>query len=154
MGTRVCALALRAGWSVVSVARRGPPPLREAWMSQIFWHTADALEPQSWAHHLTLSTAVVCCVGTTRERPNRGSSFVRINGDAPILAANCAARAGVGTFVFLSAAEKPLLAREEFLSSKRRAELAMGKLPLKTCGCAGTETGVAAQLFQPVAVTR
>lgn len=131
IGARVCRAARAGGYDVVSVARRGPPAHHEPWMSEVVWHGADVMQRESWVQHLADCTAVVHCIGIARERPERGETFKRINGDSAILAGEEAARAGVRTFVFLSAAEKPAFVHEEYLSSKRRAELALQKLPLR-----------------------
>jgi len=49
---------------------------------------------------------VIHCVGIIRERAAQGVTFERFNGEAAINVAREAQAAGVGRFVFLSAAQR------------------------------------------------
>jgi NADH dehydrogenase len=71
----------------------------------------------------------VHCIGISREHGE--DTFKRTNGDAAIVVGEAARAAGVVTFVFLSAAEKPPWAHEEYLSSKRRAEVVLAKTGMR-----------------------
>ncbi len=125
IGTEVCQVATAAGHEVVGVGRRGRPEVREAWADRVRWVAADVFRPAAWMRHLRGCDAVVHCIGIVRERPERGVTFERVNGDAAVLAAEAAERTGVGAFVFLSAVEKPPLLDPAYLAAKRRAERAV-----------------------------
>ncbi len=128
IGRAVCALAVERGMTVVSLSRHGAPLLT---------HT-QALEKVSWLKGSVFDAAlvtaldgveaVVHCVGISKERSGKDESFKRANGDSAIVVAEAAKARSVPTFVFLSAGEKPPWAHEEYLSSKRRAELALAKI--------------------------
>jgi len=125
IGTEVCRVAAMEGHEVVGVGRRGRPGVREAWADRVHWVAADVFRPAAWMRHLRGCDAVVHCIGVVRERPERGVTFERVNGNAAVLAADAAERTGVGTFVFLSAVEKPPLLDPAYLAAKRRAERAV-----------------------------
>lgn len=125
IGREVCRLAVEAGHEVVGLGRRGRPAGSAAWMSRVTWAAADVLEPAAWRAHLAGCGAVVHCVGIVFERPERGVTFERMNGDAAVVAAREAEAAGVDAFVFLSASEKPPFLRDAYITAKRRAEEAV-----------------------------
>lgn len=131
IGSQVCRAAVEAGHDVVGLGRSGRPKGAAAWMDRVTWAAADVLEPDAWRHHLVGCDAVVHCVGIVVERPERGVTFARINGDAAIVAVDEAAAAGVGAFVYLSAPAKPPLVGEGYIVHKRRAEEAVLAAPLR-----------------------
>lgn len=122
IGAEVCRVAVAEGHEVVGMGRSGRPAIAEPWADRVHWLAADVFRPDDWAGHLAGCDAVVHCVGIARERPERGVTFERFNGDAAVLAADAAERAGVEAFVYLSAAAKPPLLREAYIAAKRRAE--------------------------------
>ena len=128
IGRRVCRIAVRDGHEVRSVSRRGRPAVDAGWADRVSWTTADVFRPDAWRNRLDGVDAVVHSVGTISEAPDDGVTFERVNGDAAILTALEAERAGVGTYVFLSSAVKPPGVRNAYLSAKRRAEAAIADL--------------------------
>lgn len=122
IGAEVCRAAVAEGHEVIAVGRSGRPDVREPWADRVLWLAADVFRPDSWAGHLAGCDAVVHCIGIVRERPERGVTFDRLNGDSAVLAADVAERAGVEGFVYLSASAKPPLLRETYITAKRRAE--------------------------------
>jgi NADH dehydrogenase len=122
IGRQVCRLAVEAGHQVVSLARGGRPRGAEPWMEGVQWLMTDVFYPHSWNRHLADTDAVVHCIGIIRQRPSRGVTFERLNGDSAILVAREAEQAGVGSFVMLSASAKPLLISLDYIDAKRRAE--------------------------------
>ncbi|HYJ80130.1 MAG TPA: NAD(P)H-binding protein [Longimicrobiaceae bacterium] len=125
IGREVCRQAVAAGHQVAALARSGAPRGDAPWLEAVRWVVADALDPGAWAGHLEGCAAVVHCVGIIAERPDHDETFARINGDAAVVAAGAAARAGVGAFVFFSAAGRPPLVPRAYLEAKRRAEAAI-----------------------------
>lgn len=122
IGAEVCRAAAAEGHEVVGVGRSGRPRTREPWADGVRWVAADVFRPAAWTGHLRGCDAVVHCVGVVRERPEHGVTFERVNGDAAVLVAGAAERAGVGAMVYLSAGAKPPLVRDAYLAAKRRAE--------------------------------
>ncbi|EMA63922.1 NAD-dependent epimerase/dehydratase family protein [Halorubrum lipolyticum] len=130
IGREVCRIAVRDGHEVRSVSRGGRPPTDAPWTDAVSWTSADLFRPDAWRSRLDGVDAVVHAVGTLTESPAEGATFERVNGDAAIIAALEAERAGVETFVFLSASVKPPGVRNAYLTAKRRAEAAIADLAL------------------------
>lgn len=130
IGREVCRLAVRNGHEVRSVSRSGRPAIDAAWTDDVSWTSADLFRPNAWRDRLDGVDAVVHAVGTLSESPTDGTTFERVNGDAAILTALEAERAGVDAYVFLSAAVKPPGVRNAYLTAKRRAEAAIADLDL------------------------
>lgn len=128
IGRAVCRLAVRDGHEVRSVSRSGRPASDAPWTDDVSWTSADLFRPDAWRDRLAGVDAVVHSVGTLSEAPNAGTTFERVNGDAAIITALEAERAGVETFVFLSSAVTPPGVRPAYLSAKRRAESAIAGL--------------------------
>lgn len=122
IGAEVCRVAVAEGHEVVGMGRSGRPAIDGPWTEQVRWLAADVFRPDAWVGHLAGCDAVVHCVGIAWERPERGVTFERFNGNAAVLAADAAERAGVEAFVYLSAAAKPPLLPEAYINAKRRAE--------------------------------
>ncbi len=40
-----------------------PPPIKDNWVDQVEWARGNALEPQSYQHHLKGAIAVISCIG-------------------------------------------------------------------------------------------
>jgi uncharacterized protein YbjT (DUF2867 family) len=131
IGSAVCAQAVRQGLDVLGLSRTGEPTTLTDELRRVRWHKLDVFDRKALEALLRGVTAIAHCVGIARERPNRKETWKRINGDAAIAVAEAGVAAGVPSFVFVSAAEKPPWAHEEYLSSKRRAELALGKLAMR-----------------------
>ena len=135
IGREVCCVAAEAGHDVTGVARSGQPAGsdgRDGWMERVRWVAADVLRPETWRGELAGCEALVHCVGIIRERPARGVTFQRVNGDAAVVASTEAERAGVPAFVFLSASRRPPLISRDYIDAKRRAEEAAAKLRLRS----------------------
>lgn len=128
VGRAVCRLAVREGHEVRSVSRSGHPPVDGQWTDEVSWTSADLFRPNTWRDRLDGVDAVVHSVGVISEAATSGVTFERVNGDAAILTALEAERAGVDTFVFLSSATKPPGVRNAYLTAKRRAETAIADL--------------------------
>lgn len=131
IGREVCRLAVRDGHDVRSVSRGGRPAIDAPWADAVSWTSADLFRPDAWRSRLDGADAVVHAVGAITESPTEGKTFERVNGDAAILAALEAERAGAEAFVFLSASVKPPGVRNAYLTAKRRAETAIAGLDLK-----------------------
>lgn len=134
LGRRVCRHAVRDGHDVTSVARSGTPPADHLapWTNRVEWVGADVFAPHEWRDSLEGVDAVVHSIGTISESPTDGVTFERINGDAGIVAALEADRAGVDRFVYLSSSTTPPFVRAAYLEAKRRAEAAIADLDLET----------------------
>jgi uncharacterized protein YbjT (DUF2867 family) len=131
IGREVCRLAVRDEHDVRSVSRSGRPSVDAPWANAVSWTSADLFRPDAYRSRLEGVDAVVHAVGAITESPSGGKTFERVNGDAAILTALEAERAGVGAFVFLSASVKPPGVRDAYLTAKRRAETAIAGLDLK-----------------------
>ncbi|OBZ75999.1 GTP:AMP phosphotransferase AK3, mitochondrial [Grifola frondosa] len=73
LGSAVCRTALARGMQVTSISSSGrpyktPKGHSPAWTSKVEWHTANALEPESYAHLLPGMSAVVHTIGTLFEK--------------------------------------------------------------------------------------
>mgnify|MGYP006293394353 FL=1 len=130
IGRDVCRFAVRDGHEVRSVSRSGRPDVDEDWAGAVSWTSADLFRPNAWRDRLDGVDAVVHSVGTLTEAPTEGVTFERVNGDAALLTALEAERAGVDVFVFLSASAKPPGVRNAYLTAKRRAEASIADLGL------------------------
>ena len=130
IGRDVCRFAVRDGHEVRSVSRGGRPDVDAEWTESVSWTSADLFRPNAWRDRLDGVDAVVHSVGTLSESPSDGVTFERVNGDAAVLAALEAERAGADAFVFLSAAAKPPGVRSAYLTAKRRAETGIADLDL------------------------
>jgi uncharacterized protein YbjT (DUF2867 family) len=131
IGRNVCRFAVRDGHEVRSVSRGGRPDAA-GWADEVSWTSADLFRPNAWRDRLNGVDIVVHAVGTLTEAPTEGVTFERVNGDAAVLTALEAERAGVGAFALLSAAAKPPGVRAAYLTAKRRAETAIADLDLDT----------------------
>lgn len=127
IGGEVCKVAVGRGYEVVGVARSGAPKLDEPWVQEVTWVSANILEPNLWRAHLAGCDAVVHSIGILKEKPDKGVTFERINGDTAIVAAQETANAGVGAFVFVSASTTPPTVDNAYLEHKRRAETEIAK---------------------------
>ena len=125
IGTEICRIAVQNDHEVAALGRTGRPaltPARHPWTQEVEWRAADVFEPDTWRDLLENADAVVHCIGTIREAPDRNVTFDRVNADSALLAADEAVEAGADAFVFLSVRDKPPLVPHTFLSAKRRAE--------------------------------
>lgn len=128
IGRAVCALAVDRGMQVVSLSRHGASlPTQTQALQKVTWVKGSVFD-SALTTAMEGVNAVVHCVGTSRERSGKDETFKRANGDSAIVVAEAAKAQNVPTFVFLSAGEKPPWAHEEYLSSKRRAEMALAKI--------------------------
>jgi len=128
IGREICRLAVRDGHDVRSVSRGGRPATDAPWVDSVSWTSADLFRPNAWRDRLVDVDAVIHAVGTMDETPASGVTFERLNGDSAIITALEAERAGVETYVFLSAAVAPPRTRHAYLTAKRRAEAAIADL--------------------------
>jgi uncharacterized protein YbjT (DUF2867 family) len=134
IGRQVCRRAAEAGHEVTGVARSGPPDPehRGEWAEDVAWVAADVFAPQTYREHLRGVDTVVHSIGIIEEYPERGVTFERVNGDAGILVALEAERAGVDRFVYVSSSTTPPTVREAYIEAKRRAEAAIADLGMET----------------------
>ncbi len=131
IGRSICRIAVREGHDVRSVSRSGRPELDAPWVDGVSWTSANLFRPNAWRDRLDGVDAVVHAVGIISESATAGVTFERVNGDAAILTALEAERAGVDTFVFLSSAVKPPGVRNAYITAKRRAETAIADLDVE-----------------------
>lgn len=125
IGSEICRIATEAGHHVVSVSNKPAPRNGGDWVDRITWIEADILDALSWRHHLEDCNAVIHCVDLTREHPQDGHTFERVNDDAAEIVAWEAEHAGVEHFVLVSSETKPLFVSDRYLEAKRRAESAI-----------------------------
>ena len=134
IGRQVCRLAVEAGHEVTSVARSGPPgpEYHGDWAAEVSWVGADVFAPHTYREHLGGVDSVVHSIGVIAEEPDAGVTFERVNGDAGILVALEAERAGVDRFVYVSSSTTPPTVRRAYIEAKRRAEAAIEDLDMET----------------------
>ena len=134
IGRQACRSAVQAGHGVTSVARSGPPDPehRGDWADDVRWVAADVFAPHEYREHLADIDSVVHSIGVIEESPEQGVTFERVNGDAGILVALEAERAGVDRFVYVSSSTTPPTVREAYIEAKRRAEAAIADLEMET----------------------
>ncbi|MEF8886578.1 MAG: NAD(P)H-binding protein [Haloarculaceae archaeon] len=134
IGRQVCRRAVEAGHEVTSVARSGPPgpEHRGDWAGEVSWVAADVFAPHEYREHLAGVDTAVHSIGIIEEYPEQGVTFERVNGDAGILVALEAERAGVDRFVYVSSSTTPPTVRDAYIEAKRRAEAALADLELET----------------------
>lgn len=126
IGREVCRLAIERGSRVISVSRSGRPAVfLPAWADQVTWVAADVFEPARWRKHLAGCTAVVHCIGVERARAGSSATYERLHHESAAVAAAEAERAGVLSFVYLSAGGDVPGAGEDYVLSKRRGEAAL-----------------------------
>lgn len=125
IGTEICRIAVKNDHEVAAFGRRGRPalsPARHPWVQDVEWRAADVFEPATWRDLLDGADAVIHCIATIRERPEKNITYERVNADAALLVAEEAEEAGAESFVYLSVRDKPPLVPNAFLAAKRRAE--------------------------------
>ncbi len=132
IGRRVCERAVKAGHTVTSVARSGPPDAAGPWATDVTWISADVFAPHEWRSHLADADCLVHSIGTLSEAPDAGVTLERLNGDSAIVAALEADRAGLDRVVYVSSSNKPPLVREAYITARRRAEAAIADLATET----------------------
>jgi uncharacterized protein YbjT (DUF2867 family) len=132
IGAEVCRRGVEAGASVVGVSRSARPPgLGDEWADRVRWIAANVFETAAWNRHLPGCAGVVHAIGIIRERRREGVTFERMNGDSAIVAGREAEAAGVPRFVFISAAAKPPLVADSYITAKARAEAALSRMELE-----------------------
>lgn len=102
VGSRVCEILVEAGAKVSSVSKTGSKPTKwadgESWVEKVAWNkgdpTADDLSPL-----FSGASAVISCVGVIG---GSDAELERGNGDVNVAAAEQAAKAKVGRFVYVS----------------------------------------------------
>ncbi|KAI0798011.1 NAD-P-binding protein [Abortiporus biennis] len=88
VGSAVCKAALARGMQVTSISSSGKPYTTPkghspAWTSKVDWKAGDALRPETYAHLLPGTTAVVHTLGTLLEDPKYKAALK--NGDISAL---------------------------------------------------------------------
>ncbi|KAI0831337.1 NAD-P-binding protein [Trametes gibbosa] len=99
VGSAVCRTALARGMQVASVSSSGrawktPKGHTPAWVDKVEWHKGDALKPETYAHLLPGTTAVVHTIGTLFEKSGYKSALK--DGSVPRLASALAGRMAGG----------------------------------------------------------
>ncbi|KAL1944466.1 hypothetical protein VTO73DRAFT_2896 [Trametes versicolor] len=100
VGSAVCRTALARGMQVASVSGSGrpwqtPKGHTPGWVHKVEWHQGDALKPETYAHLLPGTTAVVHTIGTLFEKSGYKSALK--DGSVPHFASSVAAGvAGAG----------------------------------------------------------
>lgn len=125
IGTEICRIAVQHGHDVAAFGRTGRPaltPARHPWIEEVDWRAANVIAPDTWRDLLPDADAVIYLIGTLQERPAQGVTFKRLLTEAALRVAAEADRAGVGSYVYLSAQDKPPLIDDDFLTAKREAE--------------------------------
>jgi len=122
IGSEICRLAAETRYDVVSISRSGKPRKTFSWHNAVQWVAADVFEPETWKHHLKGAEAVIHTIGILWEKPNRGITYDRVNGESAVVASRTAAEAQVRAFVFISAAQTLRLLPNAYFDAKKRAE--------------------------------
>jgi nucleoside-diphosphate-sugar epimerase len=125
IGSEICRIAVQNGHDVAAFGRTGRPaltPARHPWVQEVEWRAASVFAPDTWRDLLDDADAVVHCIATIREAPDRNVTYERVNGESPLQVAQEAVEAGVDSFVFLSVRDKPPFVSNRFLKAKRHAE--------------------------------
>lgn len=137
VGKAICRAAVQNGMEVVSVTRSGVPGSDRPWAAKVTWVAGDALDPSSYDEHLVGSTSVVHSVGILLEKSgykkallgnspstqdNSQVTYESANRDTAVTAASAAARKGVSSFIYISAAGAPPGIDKRYITTKREAE--------------------------------
>lgn len=125
IGREICRIAVQNGHEVAAFGRSGRPDLSPSpspWMSEVEWRAADVFVPEAWRDLLEDADAVIHCIATIRQDPERDVTFERVNAESALQAADDAAKADVHSFVFLSVRDKPPFVSGRFIAAKRRVE--------------------------------
>ncbi|MHC5269603.1 NAD(P)H-binding protein [Enterococcus sp. LJL98] len=114
--------ALKAGFQVTSVSRKGKPTHQASWQKEVRWLAADVFQPEEWLGELEQMTVLVDAIGIIQEQPEKGVTYQRFNEDAARLLAENGKKAKVPLFVYLSA--EPFTKRflQGYFASKQKAE--------------------------------
>lgn len=125
IGRNICRIAVASDHDVAAFGRSGRPdlsPAQHPWVSQVEWRAADVFAPEAWRNLLEGADAVVHCIATLQQDPERDVTFERVNAESALLAAEEAEAADADAFVFLSAHDKPPFVSGRFIAAKRRVE--------------------------------
>ncbi len=125
IGSDICRIAVQNGHDVAAFGRTGRPaltPARHPWVQEVEWRAASVFAPDTWRDLLDDADAVVHCIATICEAPDRNVTYERVNGESPLQVAQEAVDAGVESFVFLSVRDNPPFVPDRFLAAKRQAE--------------------------------
>ncbi|KAG0063909.1 hypothetical protein BGZ89_009513 [Linnemannia elongata] len=153
VGFQVCKVAVARGWDVTSLSRRGKPTLTEAnqkdFVAPQGWthkeaiagtdsvvHTVGLLLEDNYKEILhsqnfdELSKSVQTAIRgqnplDTRKTPKTGLTYERVNRDTAITVANEAAKEGIESFAYISAAFAPPMVPNRYITTKREAETAL-----------------------------
>ncbi|KAH9856917.1 NAD-P-binding protein [Lenzites betulinus] len=101
VGSAVCRTALARGMQVASVSPSGKPwqtpkGHTPAWVHKVEWHQGDALRPETYAHLLPGTTAVVHTIGTLFEKAGGAYKGALRAGSVPRFAGALAGAVGGG----------------------------------------------------------
>jgi len=122
IGGAIVRTAFNKGYEVLSLSRKGYPLKIEPWMKEVKWIKGDLLEPSTWSRQLNDVYAVIHAVGIIKEKPSKGITFKKINGESAIILAEESEKSEIKKFVFVSAYAKPPLISKDYILSKRKAE--------------------------------
>ncbi|PJF17038.1 hypothetical protein PSACC_03151 [Paramicrosporidium saccamoebae] len=115
VGRAVCREAVRRGWNVTSLSRRGVPESMDGLLEKVEWRTGSALDRKVYPELMSDRDYVVHCIGTLfesnpvynlyKKQPiNYESSYKALIRDTLELAVESAASAKVKAFGYVSAA--------------------------------------------------
>lgn len=99
VGSAICKSALTKGFEVSSISSSGRPYTTPkghspAWTSRVKWHSANALQPESYAHILASASGVVHTIGTLFEGAGYKDAMRR--GNAVEMMSSLLGRGGTG----------------------------------------------------------
>jgi NADH dehydrogenase len=132
IGGAIVRTAFDKGYEVLSLSRKGYPLKIEPWMKEVKWIKGDLLEPSTWTKQLNDVYAVIHAVGIIKEKPSKGITFKKINGESAIILAEESEKSGIKKFVFISAYAKPPIISKDYILSKRKAEEYISKKNFKS----------------------
>ena len=127
IGREICRVGRQLGHHIVSVSKEGRPDDDDPWVEGIEWIQADVFDEEAWTGALDGALSVIDCIGVAVEED---TTFAETNQRSALVAAQAAHRAGVGSFVFLSAEMTPPTVDGSYLDAKRAAETALADTDL------------------------
>ena len=124
VGSAVAQEALSRGLRVLCLSRSGRSDVPGDWSDRVTWGKADALQAETYRHHLRDADAVVVSIGSPPLPFVDRAYQLLMNGETNVTATRTAKEEGVKQVVLINAAMPPALTPKGYFDGKRAAEQA------------------------------